>query len=920
MPSRKTLILAGWDGADWLIARPLMDKGRMPQLAQIVRNGCSGPVESLPPFLSPMLWTTISTGKHPAEHGIVGFTENNVLTHAVQPASSRSRRCKALWNILSQEGLRCHVVGWFSSHPAERVNGACVADTFGKFMHGRAEEEAPAGSVNPESALKRLAGLRVPPLSVDPAILKFFIPLVAEINPKRDPRPRKLLEHLSELYSVHNAAVALLADGPCDFLAVYYHFIDWISHDFIEYAPPRRPEVSERDFALYSGVLDAAYALQDLLLRDLLAAVGGEASCIVVSDHGFRSGDERPARTPGMTAGIAAWHRMEGVLAMAGGRFEKGVGLRDATLFDIAPTVLNAFGLPAGADMPGRVLSEAFAVRDAPKRIDSWDMRGPSLQESFASAQGGDDSAALLRQFEALGYISLRDSTFNTPQVLTECENEWNLGVSLLCCKRTAEALEHLEAAWMGNPSQPNVAMQLARCQAALGLHDEAAALARTVLDYGPDNADADLFMAELALAKGDCPLAMSWLGRAENAAGLTVPPIKIGLQRGLVLLHMERFAEAERVFGDIRERTGMPEAALGLARALVRQAKGAEAEPLCRELLAVHPRNATAWFTLGQALEEQGRSDEAGRAFAETLAIEPNFVAARAKMDASARGGTGQSGRFEPVVFEGWDFSTDFQERRAREDAKRVAALRVQVAERMRIRRERRDLARAASGPMLLLRRPAQAGGAAGAAFVTVVSGLPRSGTSMMMQMLARGGMELLTDDARPPDAHNPRGYCEWEPAKRLEDNPGAIAEAAGRAVKVVSAQIRHLPTVFRYNIVWMDRPTDEIAASQARMIRALRPGEVKPLDEGEAVLNRHRDAVLGALRKLSIEMPDRLRLIEVSYGECLCAPELAAARVAAFLGTLVRFPLEMPRAVEPGLNHAVYARAATATEKGER
>jgi hypothetical protein len=103
----------------------------------------------------------------------------------------------------------------------------------------------------------------------------------------------------------------------------------------------------------------------------------------------------------------------------------------------------------------------------------------------------------------------------------------------------------------------------------------------------------------------------------------------------------------------------------------------------------------------------------------------------------------------------------------------------------------------------------------------ITVVSGLPRSGTSLMMQMLAAGGMPVLSDGERQADADNPRGYFEWERVKLLPREPACIAEAEGRVVKVISQLLFALPAGHEYRIVFVQRPLAEVVASQAEMIR---------------------------------------------------------------------------------------------------
>ena len=103
----------------------------------------------------------------------------------------------------------------------------------------------------------------------------------------------------------------------------------------------------------------------------------------------------------------------------------------------------------------------------------------------------------------------------------------------------------------------------------------------------------------------------------------------------------------------------------------------------------------------------------------------------------------------------------------------------------------------------------------------ITVVSGLPRSGTSLMMQMLAAGGMPVLSDGERQADADNPRGYFEWERIKLLPQQPDCIQEAEGKVVKVISQLLFALPSGHEYRIIFMQRPLAEVVASQAEMIR---------------------------------------------------------------------------------------------------
>jgi len=158
--------------------------------------------------------------------------------------------------------------------------------------------------------------------------------------------------------------------------------------------------------------------------------------------------------------------------------------------------------------------------------------------------------------------------------------------------------------------------------------------------------------------------------------------------------------------------------------------------------------------------------------------------------------------------------------------------------------------------------------------AFV-VVSGLPRSGTSLMMQMLAAGGLPPLSDGVRAPDAGNPRGYLEWEPAKALARDPNAIAAARGHAVKVISALLPALPREHRYRVVFMERDAGEIEASQRALLAGAEPDGV-----GADALARH----VARVRAWLAAQPG-FATCPVAFRHAVERPLETAARVRDFL-----------------------------------
>jgi hypothetical protein len=165
----------------------------------------------------------------------------------------------------------------------------------------------------------------------------------------------------------------------------------------------------------------------------------------------------------------------------------------------------------------------------------------------------------------------------------------------------------------------------------------------------------------------------------------------------------------------------------------------------------------------------------------------------------------------------------------------------------------------------------------------ITVVSGVPRSGTSLMMRMLAAGGMDILTDGLRGADEGNPRGYFEWEPIKGLAQAPGRIAEAEGKVVKVISSLLMHLPRDRSYQALFMHRPLAEVVASQAELIRRLGTRDAGwPPAAMAAALEAHLQQVLAWL-----ERQPHLRVCQVHYHRLLSEPAAEVDRVLSFLET---------------------------------
>ena len=165
---------------------------------------------------------------------------------------------------------------------------------------------------------------------------------------------------------------------------------------------------------------------------------------------------------------------------------------------------------------------------------------------------------------------------------------------------------------------------------------------------------------------------------------------------------------------------------------------------------------------------------------------------------------------------------------------------------------------------------------------FITIVSGLPRSGTSMMMKMLEAGGMEILTDNLRTADEDNPKGYYEFEVVKELEENQEWLPGAQGKVVKIISQLLKPLPRDYEYKVIFMRRKMAEILASQKQML--VRRGE--PTDAvSDKTLAELFQKHLSQIEAWLAEQPN-FEVLYIHYSEALDKPAEAAEQIKEFLG----------------------------------
>jgi predicted AlkP superfamily phosphohydrolase/phosphomutase/tetratricopeptide (TPR) repeat protein len=637
MPKRLTrrVLLLGWDAADWNIIYPLIEAGKMPVLEKFIETGVSGPIATLQPILSPMLWTSIATGKRADKHDILGFVEPSPDGKGVRPVSSTSRKCKAIWNILSQSGLRSVVINWFASHPAEPINGVILTNRFthvvGKDM-GRSPLEAAA--VHPPELLELVENFRVHPLDLTAQQMLPFFP--KEKRPeKTDPRVGWLAQTLAQCASTQNAATYFAAQEEWDLLAVYYDAIDQVGHTFMEYHPPAMKHVGEEDAVFFGEVVTGMYRFHDMLLGRLLDLVGPDTTVIILSDHGFYHDHLRPAvrehfREPSKKFGPMmnpiSWHRLQGVFAAAGQGIKRDELFYGTSLLDIAPTILALLGLPVPLDMDGRALTRIFADPVELERIPSYEAphEHDGVRRSVA-AEEGDPWAArqALEQLAALGYITLPDS--DKPQeaidrVRTDRLN--NLAQVYFSSGRLAEAMEILQSL-MAEKEDPQLLCRIALCLLASGKIDEADTLMSRIGDDARQFPLVRLVLGQIKLAQKRIDEALVLLEPLEEES---FPLSYIHTILGQAYLRGRLFKNAETAFRRALERDDdNSEAHDGLGIALRRQGFYEDAVYEHTRAATLFHDRAQTHVNLGIALAMSQQFDWAIRAFGVAAELAPH-------------------------------------------------------------------------------------------------------------------------------------------------------------------------------------------------------------------------------------------------------------------------------------------------------
>ncbi len=895
--ARKKLMLIGWDSADWKFINKLIDKGLMPNMLRLLQNGAYGNLATLDPPFSPMLWTSIATGVRPDKHGILGFTEPTPDRLGVRPVFSTSRKVKAVWNILTQKNYKTHVVGWWPSHPAEPINGIMISNLYQKV---KPEKMAPLAEnvVHPTDLHRLFAHLRVHPSELTDQHLLPFVPRAAEINQDEDKKLFNIAKNIAEASSIHAAATWIAENKDWDFLALYLDTLDHFGHGFMNFHPPKMKHVSQYDFDMYNNVMTAAYRFHDMMLGRLMELAGKDAAIMLISDHGFHSDHLRPELLPDEPAGPASQHREFGIFCMSGAGIKKDERIYGASLIDITPTILSFFKLPVGKDMDGTALNQVFSDNRTTAYIDSWELvEGKDGRHPKEIQENTYDTAESLKQLVELGYIEEPDENMAVNVERTIDEAQYNLARVYIGAKKYKNAIDILEKLNKKIGVNSRYHLRLADSYGRIGNIDRAEELLnelRTHLQKSfkskeeldkirdekpPENLSeaelakfekdrykklnsnlvtasellsADVQYAELLVQKADYENALKILLQIEKSNAHNSKEINTKIAK--IYLYMNQTDKALEHVGKALKRDPENYRALYVkGMAYYKQQNYEAAVDTLLDSINLLYNQPMAHFYLGLSLYDYGDYENAANAFNVVLAINPNFGKARNLLIDIYENHLKNKQLTELHKNFFFQKSADNSEKIIESTPEYLAPseniLRRNVFSKSKL--------------------------------IYVVSGLPRSGTSLMMQMIEASGIPIYTDNVREKDESNPRGYYEHQAVKNIASNTKWLKETVGKTVKIVAQLLSHLPAKYNYKIVFMNRDIHEVITSQTQML--VRDKKVKP----DAYLMNLELAFQKTLEQVQAwaKKNYNVELLYINHKDAIEKPKEVAEKVTNFL-----------------------------------
>jgi arylsulfatase A-like enzyme len=415
------VILFGVDGASWVVMEPLLEAGELPAFRRMMDEGAWMPdFATIGTTHSPLVWTTVATGRKPRDHGITDYVEKLANGDSI-PVSSNSRKAKAIWELTGEHGRTAGVLGWWASWPAEQIPDYVVTDHANPLYTALMFGEGHYWTADPE-AMRQLQS-DFWPADLAPILGAHWIDTEqfpyeefekrSGLSPEqmaavgRAPfnrrRPYSILKTFYAIdYPLFRAAQQLARERPVDLQMLYVRGPDPIQHYAWDTVEPEKFARKPPNLARDRGIVDGVYRYVDSMLAEILESRDPDTWVIVASDHGGEpakdAADPKRKGRPGIHGNF-----IEGVLFIIGPHVKPGHRIQAGNPGDLMPTMAWLLGLPLSEELMGGPLTEAFdeqfVAEHEPVKVASYGER----ETTPGMASPADE--ALMEQLKALGYV-----------------------------------------------------------------------------------------------------------------------------------------------------------------------------------------------------------------------------------------------------------------------------------------------------------------------------------------------------------------------------------------------------------------------------------------------------------------------------------------------------------------------------------
>ena len=558
-----------------------------------------------------------------------------------------------------------------------------------------------------------------------------------------------------------------------------------------------------------------------MMLERKLKLIDKDTTVIVMSDHGFESGEKRILEMPKVQAAPSLEHRQFGMFVAAGPNIKENTKVFGMGLIDVAPTILHHYGLPIGKDMDGKVILDIFKETQEPAYIESWDKEPGDFGDLKVTTQTDALSdAETMEQLVELGYVDKLDEKFEVAIKKTRIDLKHNLARVYLGKKDFSSSKKLLLELLEETP--PTDLAPFYMNLISIAVLEKEFVLAKEYLQKVKDSKTEINYNLDLTES-----YILSEIGRPKEALAILDKSTAVSGQ----ILYKK--ATLNFVLGNLDIATQQLEKAIEkepekatyytlMAEILLNKQEYEEAAEYALTSIEIVKYFPKAHLLLGQALENLGDLENAKVAYEMANSLKPKeFHKAKQSLD---------------NIIKKVELDIDY------------------TAEVSNVYHENQ---------------------------VTIVSGLPRSGTSLMMQMLDKGGVDILQDQLREADISNPKGYYEYKPVMSLYKDNTWLSKGQDKAVKVVAPLLKYLDSTLRYKIIFMRRDLNEIIQSQQKMIG-------KSEQEFPVTLYNKYQKLLANVTLWDKSEPG-VEILYVNYTDVLENPASELARIEKFLGVAV-------------------------------